>query len=116
MFDFWNLHLSKEIDNPASCNLLKSSSTTLMCSSSVSGVNCQQQFFRVKPKDAEVGQGGVAVIACEVANRRGRVQWTKDGLTLGKTQKHNIYLLTYMGVFGLFDLFDLARQILKIHE
>ena len=44
----------------------------------------QQQIFRVKPKDSEVGQGGVAIIACEVANRRGRVQWTKDGLTLGK--------------------------------
>ena len=44
----------------------------------------QNQFFRVKPSDADVGEGGTAVIACEVANRKGRVQWTKDGLTLGK--------------------------------
>ena len=45
-----------------------------------------QQFFRTKPHDTEVGQGGTVVIACEVADRRGRVQWTKDGLTLGKTK------------------------------
>ena len=42
------------------------------------------QFFRVKPSNADVAEGGTAIIACEVANRRGRVQWTKDGLTLGK--------------------------------
>ena len=42
------------------------------------------QFFRVRPTNADVGEGGTAIIACEVANRRGRVQWTKDGLTLGK--------------------------------
>ena len=45
----------------------------------------QQQFFRVKPHDVEVGQGGSVIISCEVGNRRGRVQWTKDGLTLGKS-------------------------------
>ena len=44
----------------------------------------QQQFFRAKPFDVDVAQGGTAVIECEVANRQGRVQWTKDGLTLGK--------------------------------
>lgn len=43
-----------------------------------------QQYFRVKPHDTEVGQGGSVVIPCEVGDRRGRVQWTKDGLTLGK--------------------------------
>ena len=48
-------------------------------------VNSQpNQFFRVKPSNADVAEGGTAIIACEVANRRGRVQWTKDGLTLGK--------------------------------
>ena len=31
-----------------------------------------------------MGQGGSVVIPCEVGDRRGRVQWTKDGLTLGK--------------------------------
>ena len=45
---------------------------------------CRQQYFRVRPQDIEVAEGGTAVIACEVGNREGRVQWTKDGLTLGK--------------------------------
>lgn len=54
----------------------------------VAGVSCsQQQFFRAKPRDSEVAEGGTVVISCEVANRHGRVQWTKDGLTLGKAQK-----------------------------
>ena len=50
------------------------------------GIFCQtpQQFFRLKPQDKEVAQGGSAVIPCEVSNRHGRVQWTKDGLTLGE--------------------------------
>ena len=43
-----------------------------------------QQFFSVKPHDTEVGQGGTVVLPCEIGDRRGRVQWTKDGLTLGK--------------------------------
>ena len=48
---------------------------------------CQalQQSFRVRPRDLEVAEGGTAVIQCTVRNRAGRVQWTKDGLTLGKT-------------------------------
>ena len=44
----------------------------------------QQQFFRSRPRDVDVAKGGTAVVECEVANRAGRVQWTKDGLTLGK--------------------------------
>ena len=44
----------------------------------------QQQFFRVLPTDVHVGEGRTAVINCAVENRAGRVQWTKDGLTLGK--------------------------------
>ena len=44
----------------------------------------QQQFFRVTPTDVHVGEGRTAVINCAVENRAGRVQWTKDGLTLGK--------------------------------
>ena len=57
----------------------------------------QQQFFRAKPFDVDVAQGGTAVIECEVANRKGRVQWTKDGLTLGKyahTLKGHFFGLT----------------------
>ena len=46
--------------------------------------NSQQQYFQVKPQDVEVGQGGRVIISCQVGDRRGRVQWTKDGLTLGK--------------------------------
>ena len=45
----------------------------------------QQQYFRVRPADIEAGEGSVAVIPCEVGHRAGRVQWTKDGLTLGRT-------------------------------
>ena len=47
-------------------------------------MECRQQYFRVRPQDIEVAEGGTAVIACEVGNREGRVQWTRDGLTLGK--------------------------------
>ena len=43
-----------------------------------------QQYFRTKPQNVEVSEGGEVVIECEVENREGRVQWTKDGLTLGK--------------------------------
>ena len=43
-----------------------------------------QQFFRVRPSDADVAQGGTAIVECEIANRQGKVQWTKDGLTLGR--------------------------------
>jgi hypothetical protein len=52
----------------------------------ISGILCQtpQQSFRLRPQDKEVAQGGSVVIPCEVSNRQGRVQWTKDGLTLGK--------------------------------
>ena len=50
----------------------------------VFGAKTKQQFFVVKPQDSEVGQGGSVVLPCEVGDRRGRVQWTKDGLTLGK--------------------------------
>ncbi len=51
---------------------------------SLSDCDCDQQFFRTKPQDAEVAQGGMAVVECEVANMQGRVQWTKDGLTMGE--------------------------------
>ena len=46
----------------------------------------QQQYFRVYPTDVHVGEGGTAVINCavECTQCSGRVQWTKDGLTLGK--------------------------------
>ena len=48
-----------------------------------------QQFFRARPRDTTVSVGGSAVVECEVANLAGRVQWTKDGLTMGKTLKED---------------------------
>ncbi|TRY71993.1 hypothetical protein TCAL_17121 [Tigriopus californicus] len=50
-------------------------------------VEARQQHFRVRPHDVEVASGGTAVITCEVGNRAGRVQWTKDGLTLVINQR-----------------------------
>ena len=54
-------------------------------------MECRQQYFRVRPQDIEVAEGGTAVIACEVGNREGRVQWTKDGLTLGEREKNCLF-------------------------
>lgn len=54
---------------------------------SVNGVNCdggKQQFFRTTPQDSFVPEGGRAIINCVIGDLAGRVQWTKDGLTLGK--------------------------------
>ena len=59
------------------------------CFSAIDVKSQPNQFFRVKPSNADVAEGGTAIIACEVANRRGRVQWTKDGLTLGKFNQLN---------------------------
>lgn len=59
-------------------------------------VFCQQQHFRVRPQNISVGEGGTAVIPCEIGNRAGRVQWTKNGLTLGKMEfRTSVFELTY---------------------
>ena len=57
----------------------------------------QQQYFRVYPTDVHVGEGGTAVINCavECTQCSGRVQWTKDGLTLGKPV---FYVISYGNV------------------
>ena len=44
----------------------------------------KQQFFRTTPQDSFVPEGGRAIINCVIGDLAGRVQWTKDGLTLGK--------------------------------
>lgn len=44
----------------------------------------QLQYFRVQPRDVKVHEGGEVTMQCEVANRAGFVQWTKDGFALGK--------------------------------
>ncbi|XP_046400228.1 nephrin-like isoform X2 [Ischnura elegans] len=43
----------------------------------------QQQYFRVRPKDVRVQEGGEAVLECEIGHLAGSVQWTKDGFALG---------------------------------
>lgn len=51
---------------------------------SINTVDCQQQYFRVQPRDVKVHEGGEVMLECEVANLAGQVQWTKDGFALGK--------------------------------
>ncbi|KAF7993108.1 hypothetical protein HCN44_005889 [Aphidius gifuensis] len=38
-----------------------------------------QQYFRVRPVNSSVQEGGTVTIPCVVANRMGIVQWVKDG-------------------------------------
>ena len=45
---------------------------------------CKLQHFLRTPDDTEVTEGDTAVLLCQVGNQIGQVQWTKDGLTLGK--------------------------------
>ncbi|KAK2589056.1 hypothetical protein KPH14_001893 [Odynerus spinipes] len=37
------------------------------------------QYFRFKPRNSSVLEGGEVIIPCEVENRVGIVQWVKDG-------------------------------------
>ena len=52
----------------------------------VNGAGPKQQFFRTTPQDSFVPEGGRAIINCVIGDLGGRVQWTKDGLTLGKAK------------------------------
>ena len=72
-----------------------------------------QQFFSVKPHDTEVGQGGTVVLPCEIGDRRGRVQWTKDGLTLGKP---SFFLIVYNIVEFVFRRKNLVKLNLKVNR
>ena len=45
---------------------------------------CKLQHFLRTPDDTEVTEGDTAVLLCQGGNQIGQVQWTKDGLTLGK--------------------------------
>ena len=47
------------------------------------GASSRQQFFRTTPGDSFVPEGGRAILTCVIGDLGGRVQWTKDGLTLG---------------------------------
>jgi len=43
-----------------------------------------QQSFVDAPVNTTVVQGETAILQCSVANRKGAVQWTKDGFALGQ--------------------------------
>ncbi|ESP00232.1 hypothetical protein LOTGIDRAFT_141159, partial [Lottia gigantea] len=42
-----------------------------------------QQSFSILPRNLSVIQGQSAELKCSVSNRRGSIQWTKDGFALG---------------------------------
>ncbi|KAG5341802.1 NPHN protein, partial [Acromyrmex charruanus] len=42
-------------------------------------VTGEGQYFRVRPSNSSVLEGGEVTISCEVGNRVGTVQWVKDG-------------------------------------
>lgn len=44
----------------------------------------KQQHFRVSPKDVNAREGTNVTLNCEIDDITGDVQWTKDGLALGK--------------------------------
>lgn len=58
----------------------------------VVAVSSQMQYFRVQPRDVKVHEGGEVTMQCEVANRAGSVQWTKDGFALGKKNVYKVVL------------------------
>ena len=43
----------------------------------------QQQYFRLKPRNVTVHEGGEALLECEIVHLAGAVQWAKDGFALG---------------------------------
>lgn len=44
----------------------------------------KQQEFRVRPKDVNAREGTNVTLSCEINYVTGDVQWTKDGLALGR--------------------------------
>ena len=69
---------------------------------------CQLQHFLRTPEDTEVTEGDTAVLFCQVGNQIGQVQWTKDGLTLGK------FLTSFLFVSCLIDLFPEIFQVMTV--
>ena len=73
-------------DGRVSCGELANKFQKLNCETLFSGVvgaSPRQQFFRTTPGDSFVPEGGRAILTCVIGDLGGRVQWTKDGLTLG---------------------------------
>ena len=60
---------------------------------------CQLQHFLRTPDDTEVTEGDTAVLLCQVGNQIGQVQWTKDGLTLGKFQTSFPFINLFPEIF-----------------
>lgn len=52
----------------------------------ISMVFGQQQFFTKEPTDVEATQGGKVVLPCQVQNKVGVLQWTRDGFGLGQNR------------------------------
>lgn len=44
----------------------------------------KQQEFRVVPKNVSAREGSNVTLVCEINDITGDVQWTKDGLALGR--------------------------------
>lgn len=44
----------------------------------------KQQAFRVVPKNVNAREGTNVTLVCEINDITGDVQWTKDGLALGR--------------------------------
>jgi hypothetical protein len=56
----------------------------------VDSSDSQGQFYQVKPHDISSLIGNNITIPCVIAPPHGDVQWTKDGLALGRFQsKHD---------------------------
>lgn len=48
--------------------------------------NGEVQSFLVEPSNVNVTIGQTAILKCQVLNRKGALQWTKDGFALGQNQ------------------------------
>lgn len=47
-------------------------------------LSSQKQYFVIRPRDVKTAQGENVLLECQVGNRRGLVQWSKDGFLLGE--------------------------------
>lgn len=57
-----------------------------LCFVAIAGTKGQQQFFTREPSDVAATQGGKVVLPCQVQNKGGVLQWTRDGFGLGQNR------------------------------
>lgn len=69
----------------------------------------KQQQFRVEPKDVNAREGSNVTLNCEINDVTGDVQWTKDGLALGKCQPHYANIVLFIAENGYCPFFLIAR-------